>query len=225
MRVLVVEDDRRMAELLRRGLVGEGWAVDVVHDGPSGLERAGENPYDAIVLDVMLPGLNGYAVCGRLREAGIWAPVLMLTAMDGEYDEAEGLDVGADDYVTKPFSFVTLLARLRALMRRGQPQRPAVLRIGDLEVDPAARQCRRGTVPVALTAREFSVLEYLMRRADQVNPKFDILNGVWEYDFGGDPNIVEVYVRRLRRKVDEPFNRHNLETVRGAGYRLASSGR
>ncbi|MER5510833.1 response regulator transcription factor [Streptomyces sp. NPDC002766] len=220
MRLLVVEDDRRMAELLRRGLVGEGWAVDVVHDGPSGLERAGENPYDAIVLDVMLPGLNGYGVCGRLREAGVWAPVLMLTAMDGEYDEAEGLDVGADDYVTKPFSFVTLLARLRALMRRGQPPRPAVLRVGDLVVDPAARHCRRGSVPVTLTAREFSVLEYLARRGGQTVTKTEILEHVWDDRFDGDVNVVEVYVSALRRKIDIPFGRRSIRTVRGIGYRL-----
>jgi DNA-binding response OmpR family regulator len=220
MRILVVEDDRRMAELLRRGLVGEGWAVDVAYDGPSGLERATENPYDAIVLDVMLPGLNGYRLCAQLRKAGIWTPVLMLTAKDGEYDEAEGLDIGADDYVTKPFSFVALVARLRALVRRGRPERPAVLRIGDLEIDPAARRCRRGAVPVALTAREFAVLEYLARRGGETVTKTEILEHVWDDRFDGDVNIVEVYVSALRRKVDAPFARHSIRTVRGVGYRL-----
>lgn len=217
MRILVVEDDRRLADLLRRGLVGEGYAVDVGHDGRRGLELALENPYDAVVLDVMLPYVNGYRLCARLREAGQWVPVLMLTAKDGEYDQAEGLDTGADDYVTKPFSFIALAARLRALIRRGRPERPTVLHVGDLEVDPASRRCRRGTVPVVLTAREFAVLEYLAQRADETISKTEILQHVWDEHFDGDVNIVEVYVSALRRKIDAPFGRHTIRTVRGAG--------
>ncbi|MFD3457412.1 response regulator transcription factor [Streptomyces sp. NPDC058691] len=224
MRILVVEDDRRLAELLRRGLVGEGYAVDNAHDGPQGLESALENDYDAIVLDVMLPGLNGYGLCARLREAGCWTPVLMLTAKDGELDQAEGLDTGADDYVTKPFSFVALAARLRALIRRGRPERPAVMRIGDLEIDPAARRCRRGTTPVALTAREFAVLEYLGRRSGETVSKTEVLEHVWDDRFDGDVNIVEVYISALRRKLDTPFGRRTIRTIRGAGYFLDAAG-
>ncbi|MEV0174203.1 response regulator transcription factor [Streptomyces sp. NPDC050803] len=220
MRILVVEDDPRLAELLRRGLVGEGYAVDLAHDGPRGLELAQDGDYDAIVLDVMLPGLNGYRVCGRLRAAGVWTPVLMLTAKDGEYDEAEGLDTGADDYVTKPFSFVALTARLRALLRRGRPERPVVIRVGDLEVDPAARSCRRGATPVVLTAREFAVLEYLARRSGETVTKTEVLDHVWDHRFGGDVNVVEVYVSALRRKIDTPFGRRTIHTVRGIGYRF-----
>ncbi|MEV8539433.1 response regulator transcription factor [Streptomyces sp. NPDC051572] len=220
MRILVVEDDRRLAELLRRGLVDEGYAVDLVHDGRRGLEMALENTYDAVVLDVMLPGLNGFGLCGRLREAGRWMPVLMLTAMDGEYDQAEGLDLGADDYVTKPFSFVALAARLRALIRRGRPERPAVLRVGDLEIDPAARRCRRAGTNVVLTAREFAVLEYLARRGGETVSKGEVLEHVWDDRFDGDVNLVEVYVSALRRKIDVPFQRHTIRTVRGVGYRL-----
>lgn len=220
MRILVVEDDLRLAALLHRGLVGEGYAVDVAYDGLRGLEMARENAYDALVLDVMLPKLNGFGVCERLRRAGMWVPVLMLTALDGEYDQAEGLDLGADDYVTKPFSFVALAARLRALIRRGRPERPAVLRIGDLEIDPAARRCRRGGTDVVLTAREFAVLEYLARRGGETVSKGEVLEHVWDDRFDGDVNIVEVYVSALRRKIDTPFRRHTIRTVRGAGYRL-----
>ncbi|MEU1520339.1 response regulator transcription factor [Streptomyces sp. NPDC005811] len=220
MRILVVEDDRRLADLLHRGLVGEGYAVDVAHDGRQGLRMARENDYDALVLDVMLPHLNGYGVCERLRREGTWVPVLMLTAMDGEYDQAEGLDIGADDYVTKPFSFIALAARLRALTRRGRPERPAMMRIGDLEIDPAARRCRRGTTEVVLTAREFAVLEYLARRSGQTISKCEVLEHVWDDRFDGDVNLVEVYVSALRRKIDTPFGRHSIRTVRGAGYRL-----
>ncbi len=209
-----------MAELLRRGLVGEGYAVDSAHDGVRGLELALENDYDALVLDVMLPRLNGFRLCGRLREAGMWTPVLMLTAKDGEYDQAEGLDTGADDYVTKPFSFVALAARLRALIRRGRPERPAVLRVSDLEIDPAAHRCRRGSTEVALTAREFAVLEYLARRCGETVSKSEVLEHVWDDRFDGDVNIVEVYISALRRKLDAPFQRHTIRTVRGAGYRL-----
>lgn len=209
-----------MAELLRRGLVGEGYAVDCAHDGVRGLELATENDYDALVLDVLLPRLNGFRLCGRLREAGVWTPVLMLTAKDGEYDQAEGLDTGADDYVTKPFSFVALAARLRALIRRGRPDRPAVLRIGDLLIDPAAHHCRRGSCEVALTAREFAVLEYLARRHGETVSKSEVLEHVWDDRFDGDVNIVEVYISALRRKLDTPFQRRTIRTVRGAGYRL-----
>lgn len=220
MRILVVEDDLRLAALLHRGLVGEGYAVDVAYDGCRGLEMARGNAYDALVLDVMLPKLNGFGVCERLRRAGMWVPVLMLTALDGEDDQAEGLDLGADDYVTKPFSFVALAARLRALIRRGRPERPAVLRIGDLEIDPAARHCRRGGTDVVLTAREFAVLEYLARRGGETVSKCDVLEHVWDDRFDGDVNIVEVYVSALRRKIDAPFQRHTIRTVRGVGYRL-----
>ncbi|MFF4273415.1 response regulator transcription factor [Streptomyces sp. NPDC001536] len=220
MRILVVEDDQRLAELLRRGLVAEGYAVDVAYEGPHGLEMALDNDYDALVLDVMLPGLNGYRLCARLREAGVWNPVLMLTAKDGEYDQAEGLDIGADDYVTKPFSFVALAARLRALIRRGRPQRPAVMRIGDLEIDPATRRCRRSDTELALTAREFAVLEYLARHDGGTVTKSEVLEHVWDDRFDGDVNIVEVYISALRRKIDTPFQRRTIRTVRGTGYRL-----
>ncbi|GGJ80246.1 DNA-binding response regulator [Streptomyces camponoticapitis] len=221
MRILVVEDDRRLADLLRRGLIGEGYAVDITHEGQSGLELALENEYDAIILDVMLPGMNGFRICARLREEGVWTPVLMLTAKDGEYDQAEGLDIGADDYVTKPFSFVALAARIRALVRRGSPPRPTVIRLGDLEVDPATRQCRRGGREVALTAREFAVLEYLASRGGQTVSKGEVLEHVWDDRFNGDVNIVEVYISALRRKLDAPFQRSSsIRTVRGAGYRL-----
>ncbi|MEU5894335.1 response regulator transcription factor [Streptomyces sp. NPDC047461] len=221
MRILVVEDDPRLAELLRRGLVGEGYAVDLAQDGLRGLELAHDSGYDAIVLDVMLPGLNGYRLCQRLREAGVWTPVLMLTAKDGEYDEAEGLDTGADDYVTKPFSFIALTARLRALLRRGRPERPTIIQVGDLEIDPAARSCRRGTTTVALTAREYAVLEYLARRKGETVTKTEVLDHVWDDTFGGDVNVVEVYISTLRRKIDTPFKRRTIHTVRGIGYRLA----
>ncbi|WP_424891115.1 response regulator transcription factor [Streptomyces sp. XH2] len=222
MRILVVEDDRRLAELLRRGLVAEGFAVEVAYDGHTGLHLAAEDDYDVIVLDVMLPGLNGYRVCARLREAGVWTPVLMLTAKDGEYDEAEGLDTGADDYVTKPFSYVALVARLRALVRRGRPARPVLIRVGDLQIDPATRCCRRGSTDLQLTAREFAVLEYLARRDGEVVAKAEILAHVWDEAFQGDVNIVEVHVSSLRRKIDAPFGRHSIQTVRGVGYRLAA---
>ncbi|MGA6158696.1 response regulator transcription factor [Stenotrophomonas sp. NPDC087984] len=220
MRILVVEDDRRLAELLRRGLTGEGFAVDLAYEGLRGLELAMENAYDAAVVDVMLPGINGFRLCARVRAAGVWTPVLMLTAKDGEYDEAEGLDTGADDYVTKPFSFVALTARLRALIRRGQRERPAAFEVGDLHIDPAARRCRRGEAVLALTAREFSVLEYLACRRGEVVAKTEVLEHVWDNDFDGDTNIVEVYISALRRKIDAPFGVHTIQTVRGCGYRL-----
>jgi len=223
-RLLIVEDEVRLAAALQRGLATEGFAVDVAHDGVSGLELAGAGGYDAVVLDVMLPGLSGYRVCQELRAAQNWVPVLMLSAKDGEYDQADGLDVGADDYLTKPFSFVVLVARLRALIRRGAPPRPAVLAAGDLTLDPAARRVARGETEIALTAREFAVLEYLLRRAGEVVPKMDIIQHVWDANYDGDPNVVEVYVGYLRRKIDAPFGRQALRTVRGAGYQLAADG-
>ncbi|HEX2049715.1 MAG TPA: response regulator transcription factor [Actinomycetota bacterium] len=225
MRVLVVEDERRLAAGLRAGLEAEGFAADVALDGRDGLWMARENRYDAIVLDLMLPGLNGFEVCAALRRDGVWSPILVLTAKDGELDEAEALDTGADDFLTKPFSYVVLVARLRALIRRGAPERPAVLEAGDLRFDPGSRRAFRGGVEVILTAREASVLEYLMRHAGRVVSKRDLLDHVWDYDFEGDPNIVEVYVRHLRNKLDRPFGRASIETLRGAGYRLSSHGR
>jgi len=221
---LVVEDEVRLAEALQMGLQAEGFTADVAHDGEQGLHLAVERPYDAVVLDVMLPKLNGYRVCQRLRAAGNWVPVLMLSAKDGEYDQAEGLDVGADDYMVKPFSYVVLVARLRALIRRGAPARPAVLLAGDLGLDPAKHEVRRGGQPIELTPREFALLEYLMRRRDEVVAKQDILEHVWDAHYDGDPNVVEVYVGYLRRKVDAPFGRHSLQTIRGAGYRLTGDG-
>jgi DNA-binding response OmpR family regulator len=224
-RILVVEDEKKVAAAVKRGLEAEGFAVDVALDGIDGLWLATEEDYDLIVLDIMLPGKNGYRVCAELREVGDWTPVLMLTAKDGELDEAEALDTGADDYLTKPFSFVVLLARVRALLRRTAHSAPTPVEAGDLRLDPAQHRCWRGDLEVTLTAREFSVLEYLMRRAGEAVAKADILGGVWDYDFEGDPNIVEVYIRHLRRKIDEPFDRATIETVRGVGYRLVADGR
>lgn len=224
MRILVVEDQPRLAASIKRGLEAEGFAVDVAGDGEEGLWMARFQPYDAIVLDILLPKLNGYRVCATLREESIWTPILMLSAKSGELDEAEALDTGADDFLAKPFSYVVLVAHLRALLRRGARARPAVLAAGDLVLDPAAHVCRRGEKEVGLTAREFSLLEYLMRHAGQVVSKADILDHVWDVDFDGDDNIVEVYVRYLRRKLDLPFGRQAIETVRGAGYRLDAHG-
>ncbi|MGH9036809.1 MAG: response regulator transcription factor [Acidimicrobiia bacterium] len=224
MRVLIVEDEVRLAGAVRRGLEAEGFVVDVAHDGNEGLWRAREGAYDAIVLDIMLPGLNGYRICSTLREEGDWTPILMLTAKDGEFDEAEALDTGADDFLSKPFSFVVLTARLRALLRRGTPERPAVLAAGDLRLDPASHRCWRAGTEVVLTPREFSLLEFLLRRAGQVTTRAEILNHVWDPAYDGDSNVVEVYVGYLRRKIDAPFRRRALETVRGVGYRLAPDG-
>lgn len=224
MRVLVVEDEKRLAAGLKKGLEAEGFATDVALNGTDGLWMARENPYDAIILDIMLPGINGYVLCATLRDERIWTPILMLTAKDGEFDEAEALDTGADDYVTKPFSSVVLVARLRALMRRGAGERPAVLEAGDLRFDPGAKRTWRGDVEVDLTAREMALLEFLLRRKGDVVSKTDILQHVWDYEFEGDLNIVEVYVRHLRNKLDRPFARAAIETVRGAGYRLAADG-
>ncbi|GIF78071.1 response regulator transcription factor [Asanoa siamensis] len=218
MRLLVVEDEARLASALRRGLQAEGFAVDVAGDGPAGLELARHGEYDAMILDVMLPGLSGYRVVRALRAEDNWLPVLMLSAKDGEYDQADGLDCGADDYLTKPFSYVVLLARLRALLRRGAPARPAVLEAGDLRLDPAQRTVTRDGDPVGLTAREFALLEYLMRRPGEVVSKTELLDHVWDASLETAENAVEVYVGYLRRKL----GRDRLETVRGAGYRLAT---
>jgi DNA-binding response OmpR family regulator len=224
MKVLLVEDEVRLAENVRRGLTAEGFVVDVVHDGDEGLFNAQVNAYDVVVLDIMLPGLNGYDVCRRMRASGVWTPVLMLTAKDGEYDQADALDLGADDYLTKPFSFLVLVAHLRALIRRGAPVRPAVLAAGDLTLDPATRRVRRGEHAITLTPREFGLLHFLLRHRGDVVSKTDILESVWDANYDGDDNVVEVYVGYLRRKIDHPFGRHSIETLRGMGYRLAAGG-
>ncbi|RAO62015.1 Transcriptional regulatory protein FixJ [Micromonospora saelicesensis] len=216
--MLVVEDEARLAAALQRGLQSEGFAVDVAATGPAGLDAARHGGYDAMILDVMLPGLSGYELVRRLRAEQHWLPVLMLSAKDGEYDQADGLDCGADDYLTKPFSYVVLLARLRALLRRGAPERPTVLAVGDLRLDPARRRVTRADAEVALTAREFALLDYLMRRPGQVISKVELLDHVWDASLETAPNAVEVYVGYLRRKL----GRDRLETVRGAGYRLAT---
>jgi two-component system OmpR family response regulator len=223
-RVLLVEDEIQLAETVRRGLVADGFVVDIAHDGVTGLHAAEDSPYDVLVLDIMLPGLNGYDVCRRLREANIWTPVLMLTAKDGDYDLVDAFDLGADDYLTKPFSFVVLVARLRSLIRRGAPERPASLAAGDLSLDPSTRAVQRGGVDIALTPREFGLLHYLMRHRGEVVSKTEILESVWDLHYDGDDNVVEVYVGYLRRKIDQPFGRKAIETVRGAGYRLEGNG-
>ena len=222
MRVLVVEDEVGLAEAIARGLAAAGFTVEVTHDGLDGLWRARERSYGAIVLDLLLPGMNGYEICRRLRTEGVWTPILILTAKDGEYDEAEALDTGADDFLAKPFSFVVLISRLRALQRRGTAPRPPVLEVGDLVVDPAARECRRDGTPINLTGREFDLLEALARRPGSVRSKYELLNTVWGHDFDGDANVVEVYVGYLRRKIDMPFGRQTLQTVRGHGYRVVA---
>jgi DNA-binding response OmpR family regulator len=220
-RILVVEDERPLAAAIKRGLESEGFAVDVALDGTDGEWMAEQHRYDAVVLDIMLPGRNGYEICGSLREAGNWVPILMLTARDGRRDEIRSFELGADDYLAKPFAFGVLVARIRALLRRGAGERPQPVTWGDLRLDVASRRCSRGERPVALTSREFSVLEFMVRRQETVVSKLEILENVWDFAFEGDPNIVEVYIRRLRKKIDEPFGRHTIETVRGAGYRLA----
>jgi DNA-binding response OmpR family regulator len=225
MKVLLIEDDKKIATIVKRGLEAEGYTVEVAFDGAEGLWLATEGSYDLILLDIMLPNRNGFQICADLRSRGDWTPIIMLTAKDGDLDEAEALDAGADDYLTKPFSFPVLVARVRSMLRRiegrGAPV-PAVA--GDLSIDPIGRRVRRGECEVTLTARQFDVLEFLIRRAGQVVSKREILDGVWQFDFDGDPNIVEVYIRRLRSTIDEPFGRQSIVTVRGAGYRLDENG-
>jgi two-component system OmpR family response regulator len=220
--VLVVEDELRMASLIRRGLMKEGLAVDVTPRGEDALWMAQASGYDAIVLDVMLPGISGFETCRRLRGSGVWAPVLMLTARDSVEDRVAGLDTGADDYLVKPFAFAELLGRLRALARRGKQERPTVLEVGDLRLDPATRQVWRGSAEIHLTAKEFALLEAFMRRPDQVLTRLHLLEHAWDFAYENRSNVVDVYIRHLRRKIDEPFGRHSLETTRGAGYRLRS---
>jgi two-component system, OmpR family, response regulator len=220
MRVLLVEDDTRMAGLLRRGLMEEGFAADIARSGDDGLWMARATEYDAIVLDVMLPGVDGFDLCRRLRELGTWTPVLMLTARDAVADRVKGLDAGADDYLTKPFSFAELLARLRALVRRPALERPAVLEVGDLRLDPSSRKVSRGEQEIDLSSKEFALLEFFMRRVGDVLSRYQLLEHCWDYGYENRSNVVDVYVRYLREKIDRPFGRDSIETVRGAGYRL-----
>src|SRR5271166_3804545 len=220
MRVLVVEDEIRMAGLLKRGLAEEGHAVDIGQDGPEGLWLATENPYGAIVLDVMLPGFDGFELCRRLREAGKWIPVLMLTARDSVGDRVRGLDAGADDYLVKPFSLLELAARLRALSRRDDRSRPAVLTVGGLRLDPATKQAWRDKSEIQLSPKEFSLLELFLRHPGTVLTRSQILDAVWDFAYDGGSNVVDQYVVYLRRKIDLPFGHHDIETVRGMGYRL-----
>jgi two-component system, OmpR family, response regulator len=221
MRVLVVEDEVHLAETIRRGLVAEGFVVDVEHRGDDGFDTAVAESFDAIVLDIMLPRKNGYEIVREMRARGVWTPVLMLSAKDGEYDLADAFDLGADDYLIKPFSFVVLIARLRALVRRGAPERPAILTVGDLELDPARHRVAQAGIELSLTPREYGVLECLMRHRGSVVTKSDILRSVWDSHYDGDDNIVEVYIGYLRRKLSSPLADHGIETVRGIGYRLA----
>lgn len=220
MRVLLVEDEVALADGIRRGLSAEGFVVEVAHDGVTGQWMAGENAYDVLVLDIMLPGRNGYDVLRNLRAAQVWTPTLMLTAKDGEYDETDAFELGADDYLTKPFSFPVLVARLRALVRRGAPPRPTVHVVGDLALDPHTHSVSRGGTPISLTAKEFAVLQVLMRADGGAVSKADIRAGAWDPAFDGSENIVEVYIGYLRRKIDLPFGTQTLQTVRGVGYRL-----
>ncbi|MGB5756307.1 MAG: response regulator transcription factor [Acidimicrobiales bacterium] len=224
MKLLLIEDDKKIATAIKRGLEGDGFTVEVAFDGTDGLWMATEGGFDALIVDLMLPGKNGFVICRELRERQIWTPILVLTAKDGDLDEAEALDTGADDYLTKPFSYPVLVARLRALLRRTTGRNPVPVAVGDLRIDPGQRRTWRGDTEIELTARQFEVLEFLMRRAGQVMSKGEILAGVWESDFDGDPNIVEVYVGRLRSRVDHPFGRNTIQTVRGAGYRLTDDG-
>lgn len=224
MRILLVDDEVRFADGVRRGLEAERMAVDVVHTGADGLRMAAEHDYDAIVLDVMLPGIDGFETCRRLRADGVWSPVLMLTARDGIEDRIAGLDGGADDYLTKPFSFGELLARLRALGRRGRIEQPVVLQLGDLSLDPASRRVRRGDQDIELSAKEFSLLETFMRRPGEVLDRYQLLEHAWDYEYENRSNVVDVYVRYLREKIDRPFGRDSIETVRGMGYRMRVDG-
>jgi two-component system, OmpR family, response regulator len=219
-RILVVEDSVKMASVVKRGLEEEGYAVDVARTGQDGLWMAVENPNDAIVLDVMLPDIDGFELCRRIRERGVWAPVLMLTARDAVQDRVRGLDAGADDYLTKPFSFAELVARTRALLRRGAPPRPVRLAAGDLTLDPATRAARRGDTAIELSGKEFALLEYFMRHPGEVLTRTRLIEHVWDFAYDGGSNIVDVYVRYLREKIDRPFGTHSLQTIRGAGYRL-----
>jgi two-component system OmpR family response regulator len=221
-KVLIVEDEPLLASTLTIGLRAEGFAVSAVTNGPDGLAQATENEFDVIVLDIMLPGLNGYEVLRRMRSRGVWTPVMMLTAKDGEYDQTDAFDLGADDYLTKPFSFIVLVARLRALVRRAAPRRPAKLKAGSLSLDPSRREVQRNDTAIPLTPREYGLLEYLMRNKDTVVTKGEILQHVWDADYDGADNVVEVYVGYVRRKIDIPFGTKTIETVRGVGYRLAS---
>src|SRR5919109_3580684 len=220
MRVLIVEDHVKMAGLIRRGLRKEGMAVDVAGNGEDALWRAEATEYDAVILDVMLPGMDGFEVCRRLRDAEVWAPILMLTARDAVRDRVAGLDAGADDYLTKPFSYAELLARLRALVRRGGVERPVELRVGDLRLDPARRQVWRGEAEIRLSPKEFSILETFMRQPGEVLSRFQLLEHAWDYEYENRSNVVDAYIRLLRRKVDKPFGVKSIETVRGVGYRL-----
>ena len=224
MRVLIVEDEVKMAGLIRRGMRGEGFAADVAANGEDALWMAEATEYDAIVLDIMLPGVDGLEVCRRLRAAGVWTPILLLTARGGVGDRVAGLDGGADDYLTKPFSFAELLARLRALVRRGAVERPVELRVGDLRLDPATKQVARGDTDITLSAREFAILEAFMRHPGQILSRFALLEQVWDYDYENRSNVVDSYVRFLRRKIDKPFGTDSIETIRGSGYRLRKGG-
>jgi two-component system OmpR family response regulator len=224
MRALVVEDELKMAALIRRGLIEEGYAADVARTGEEALWMARATPYDAIVLDLMLPGRDGLEVCRSLRESGVWSPILMLTARDGIEDRVSGLDSGADDYLSKPFSFAELLARLRALTRRGPTERPAVIELGSLRLDPATRQTWRGETEIDLSAKEFSLLETFMRHPGEVLTRLDLLEHAWDYAYENKSNVVDVYVRYLRAKIDRPFGLDSIETVRGVGYRLRHDG-
>jgi DNA-binding response OmpR family regulator len=224
MRILLVEDEQRLSDTIKRGLTDHGFVVEVAFNGTDGLWLASENAFDAIVLDIMLPGLNGYDVLKHLRARKVWTPVLMLTAKDGEYDQVDAFDLGADDYLTKPFSFVVLLAHLRALIRRGAPERPVVMTVGDLVLDPSTHRVTRAGQDITLTPKEFALLQFFMQHAGEALTKSHILDHVWDPAFDGDLNVVEVYVRYLRLKLDAPFGRRSIETIRGVGYRLDPSG-
>jgi two-component system OmpR family response regulator len=223
-RALIVEDEVKMAGLIRRGLRSDGMAVDVAAKGEEALWMAGSTEYDVIVLDVMLPGIDGFETCRRLRREGVWAPVLMLTARDAVEDRVQGLDLGADDYLTKPFSFAELSARLRALARRGPVEQPTVLEVGDLRLDPASRRVWRGDQDISLSAKEYALLEAFMRRPGHVLDRYQLLEQAWDYEYENRSNVIDVYVRYLRQKVDRPFGLRSLETVRGSGYRLRADG-